>query len=135
MKKLIVTIAIVLGLGMTTYAQEAFTGADGVAESGLFSLGTSFFSNSEDFTLFSEYYDYDEEDMAYINQQQDLWENGGLFGLGELFTRETGTGAFGLSLPNQHGGTNDESAPLGSGIAVLMGLGAAYLVGKKRKEE
>ena len=25
--------------------------------------------------------------------------------------------------------------PLGSGIAVLMGLGAAYLVGKHRKEE
>jgi len=26
------------------------------------------------------------------------------------------------------------STPLGSGIAVLLGLGAAYLVGKKRKE-
>ena len=27
------------------------------------------------------------------------------------------------------------SAPIGSGIIVLMGLGAAYLVGKKRREE
>jgi len=135
MKKLIVTIAIVLSMGMTTFAQEAYTGADGVAESGLFSLGTSFFSNSEDFTLFSELYEDEEEDMAYINQQQDLWGNGGLFGLGELFTRENGNGTFGLSLPNQHGGTGDTDAPLGSGIAVLMGLGAAYMVAKKRKED
>jgi len=34
-----------------------------------------------------------------------------------------------------HGGEGNQPAPLGSGIAVLMGLGAAYLVGKKRKEE
>ena len=27
-----------------------------------------------------------------------------------------------------------EEAPVGSGMAVLVGLGAAYLVGKKRKE-
>jgi len=37
----------------------------------------------------------------------------------------------------QHGKTESQDAngPLGSGIAVLLGLGAAYLVGKKRKEE
>ena len=29
----------------------------------------------------------------------------------------------------------DQDAPLGSGVAVLLGLGAAYLVGKRRKEE
>ena len=40
-----------------------------------------------------------------------------------------------LILPADHGSGNDQDAPLGSGIAVLMGLGAAYLVGKKRKEE
>ena len=34
-----------------------------------------------------------------------------------------------------HGSDDNEPAPLGSGIAVLAGLGAAYLVGKKRKEE
>lgn len=34
-----------------------------------------------------------------------------------------------------HGSSDNEPAPLGSGIAVLMGLGAAYLVGKKRREE
>ena len=134
MKKLIVTIAIALSMGMTTFAQEAFTGADGVPESGLFSLGTSFFSNEGDLSLFSELNEFDEEDMAYINQQQDYSENG-LFGMGNLFTRsEDNTG---LVLPGSHGSDSDTSAdaPLGSGIAVLMGLGAAYLVGKKRKEE
>ena len=34
-----------------------------------------------------------------------------------------------------HGSEDNADAPLGSGIAVLMGLGAAYLVGKKRREE
>jgi hypothetical protein len=132
MKKLALTIAIALGLGMTTFAQEAFTGADGVAESGLFSLGTSFFSNTDDLSLFSEYYDYDEEDMAYIIQQQNYVDNG-FFGMGggTLFTRTTPV----LTLPSGHGATDDTNAPLGSGIAVLMGLGAAYLVGKRRKED
>ena len=40
-----------------------------------------------------------------------------------------------IALPGYHGLENDYGAPLGSGIAVLMGLGAAYLVGKRRKEE
>ena len=30
---------------------------------------------------------------------------------------------------------NQDALPLGSGIAVLMGLGAAYMVAKKRREE
>ena len=35
-----------------------------------------------------------------------------------------------------HGQTESQDAtPLGSGIAVLLGLGAAYLVGKRRREE
>ena len=34
-----------------------------------------------------------------------------------------------------HGSEDNEAAPLGSGIAVLMGLGAAYMVAKKRREE
>ena len=32
------------------------------------------------------------------------------------------------------GSTDDEDAPLGTGIAIMTALGAAYLVGKKRKE-
>ena len=33
------------------------------------------------------------------------------------------------------GETTDQNGPLGSGIAVLVGLGAAYVVAKKRKED
>ena len=40
-----------------------------------------------------------------------------------------------LILPGQHGSGTDFEGPVGSGIAVLVGLGAAYLVGKKRKED
>lgn len=41
----------------------------------------------------------------------------------------------GLVLPGAHGETNDADAPLGSGIAVLVGLGAAYALSKKHKED
>lgn len=34
-----------------------------------------------------------------------------------------------------HGSNDNEPAPLGSGIAVLLGLGAAYAVAKKRNEK
>ena len=40
------------------------------------------------------------------------------------------------SIPQNFGLTTDqEGAPVGSGIAVLVGLGAAYMVAKKRKED
>ena len=42
------------------------------------------------------------------------------------------------SIPIIHGAANDQNgdgAPLGSGVAVLFGLGAAYMVAKKRKED
>ena len=34
-----------------------------------------------------------------------------------------------------HGENTNQPAPVGSGIAVLLGLGAAYMVAKKRKED
>ena len=40
-----------------------------------------------------------------------------------------------LSLPGSHGSNTDTEAPLGGGISVLLGLGAAYMVGKRRREE
>lgn len=40
-----------------------------------------------------------------------------------------------LLLPSEHGLNYDVNSPLGSGIAVLLGLGGAYLIAKKRKEE
>ena len=134
MKKLIVTIAIVLSMGMTTFAQEAFTGADGVSENGLFSRGSGFFNG--ELSLFSSDYYYeldDEEDMAYNNYPQNYVDNG-LFGLGVgIFNGNRNTTLF-PNLPSFNE-TTDQNAPLGSGIAVLMGLGAAYLVGKRRKED
>ena len=38
-------------------------------------------------------------------------------------------------LPTHDGSGNNQPAPVGSGIAVLIGLGAAYMVGKRRREE
>jgi len=86
MKKQLLTIAIILGLGMTAFAQN---------------------DN----------------------------HNGGMFQRGAE-PRESGMYREGNSpmLPN-HNQPNDQDAPLGSGIAVLLGLGGAYLVAKKRREE
>ena len=90
MKKLTLTIAIVLGMAMTSFADPN--------GGGLFQRGTTS-------------------------------EREGWYG-----ARETPSTPM---LPN-HGlsdNQNADQAPVGSGIAVLLGLGAAYLVGKRRKEE
>ena len=85
MKKLALTIAIVLGLSMTTFA-----------------------------------------------------DGGGLFQRGA--EKETANGVynrgFGPIVPG-HGleGNQDGDSPLGTGIALLAGLGAAYLVGKRREKK
>ena len=94
MKKLLLTLAIVLGMGMTSFATN------------------------------EDYYE----------------EGGGLFGLGSKyfdFGNRDGEDDESLLLPYQHGLDEDfdADAPLGSGIVALIGFGAAYLVGKKRKEE
>ena len=64
---------------------------------------------------------------------------GGLFQRGavsdEVYFNNYNTRDGGLILPGGHGLPDDADAPLGSGIAVLVGLGAAYALGKKRKEE
>ena len=86
MKKLALTIAIVLGLGLTTFANDG----------GLFQRGAS-------------------------------EPTSGLYG-----DRGLRTGFPGLPDHNQPG---NQDAPLGSGVAVLLGLGAAYMVAKKRREE
>ena len=59
-----------------------------------------------------------------------------LLGMTLFATAQNGGGLF------QYGMVSDEAyygngyaSPLGSGIAVLLGLGGAYLVAKKRKEE
>ncbi len=88
MKKLAITIAIVLGLGMTSFAEPT---------------------------------------------------NGGLFQRGEVVENHGGT-IYGSNrdivpmLPG-HGVEGNQPAPLGSGIALLTALGAAYLVGKRKHED
>ena len=85
MKKLALTIAVVIGLSLTSFANN---------EGGLFQRGAS-----EPATT-------------------------------ELFGNRDGN-----PLVPGHGGTGNADAPLGSGMAVLLGLGAAYMVAKKRREE
>ena len=92
MKKLALTFAIVLGLGLTSFAGP---------NDGLFSRG----GNAEKGGNGSSYF------------------NGG-----------DRTDPATPALPG-HGQTGNQDAPLGSGIAVLTALGAAYLVGKRRKED
>ena len=51
-----------------------------------------------------------------------------------MFSKATGDTPLMPGLPI-HGETGNQDAPLGGGIALLTALGAAYLVGKKRKLE
>ena len=88
MKKLALTIAVVLGLSLTTFANSN--------DGGLFQRGAS-------------------ESTSGIYSNRD----GGLMTPG---------------LPD-HDQDGNQDAPLGSGVAVLLGLGAAYMVAKKRREE
>ena len=91
MKKLALTIAVVLGLSLTTFANTN--------DGGLFQRGAS--------------------EPTY-----------GLYGdrAGSMIPTPGLPSEFGLN-------GNQDAAPLGSGIAVLLGLGAAYMVSKKRKED
>ncbi|MBR5726031.1 MAG: hypothetical protein IKX56_04780 [Muribaculaceae bacterium] len=87
MKKLALTIAVVLGLALTTFANTN--------DGGLFQRGASEPSSPE------------------------------------LFANRSGS----IALPDHNSDQNGDASPLGSGVAVLLGLGAAYMVAKKRKED
>lgn len=92
MKKTIVAVAILLGIGLSGMAQE----------------GGGMLRRSQDY-----------EQGRNANRMGNRTN-----------------GEIGLVLPTEHGASDDTNAtPLGSGVAVLLGLGAAYLVGKKRREE
>lgn len=99
MKKLIVTIAIVLGMGLTTFAQDGAFAPNDAFGGGLMGRGAT--------------------------------PDGGLFVPGFMLDLD---GLMTPGLPG-HGSNTNMDAPLGSGIALLLGLGGAYLVAKKRKEE
>ena len=94
MKKLALTIAIVLGLCLSTFANPN--------GGGLFQRGV----------VDEEYY-----------------------GMGYYGNGMRTTDAPMLPYHGQSDNQNGDQTPVGSGIAVLLGLGAAYLVGKRRKED
>ena len=94
MKKLALTIAILLGITMTTFA-----------DGGLFKRGYNAENGASGYNYFGAKVEGDN------------------------------AGSPAMPLLPQHGVDTNQPAPLGSGIAVLMGLGAAYLVGKRRREE
>ena len=133
MKKLIATIAIVLGMGMTLTAQVDENMYE--TKGGLFGLGQNIFTNTDDEMFLP--YGYAEEE-AYVPETYygiDNFGDAGFFGMGNtLGGNRNGDGGL-MGLPTTHGSNSDTDAPLGSGIAVLTALGAAYMVGKRRKEE
>ena len=61
---------------------------------------------------------------------------GGLFlrGFTPDETTNTREGEGLISLPGSHGSDNDVDAPLGGGIAVLLGFGAAYAMKRRNKK-
>ena len=88
MKKTLLTIAIVLGLGLTTFAEGDNH------QGGLFYRGA--------------------EPREYAIRGEDPLP----------------------MLPSHNEGTDQGAeSPIGSGIVVLLGMGAAYLVSKKHREE
>ncbi len=94
MKKLTLTIAILLGLTMTTFANG-----------GLFQRG---------YNAKNGYSGY-----SYFNDKME------------------GDNTNGVAMPllPQHGEETNQPAPLGSGIAILVGLGGAYLVSKRQDKK
>ena len=90
MKKISLTIAIVLGLSLTTFADPT--------EGGLFQRGVAPESTTD-----------------------------AIYGIRD--------GVINVPVLPNHNADGNQDAPLGSGIALLTALGAAYLVGKKRREE
>ena len=57
-----------------------------------------------------------------------------VFFMGETTSPRSGTlDPSGMVIP-ELGSTNDQYLPLGSGVAMFIGFGAAYLLAKKRKK-
>ena len=68
--------------------------------------------------------------MVIANAQSDGWfkSNDGGF-----MDRGTGAGDPTISLPNEHGYTEDQTTPLGSGLIILGALGAGYAIARRKK--
>ena len=79
--------------------------------------------------------------LSCVSFGQSYQQKGGLFVRGEELKTQNGMHRTLQDYPNipqdygQSGDFDAQDAPIGSGIALLLGLGGAYLVAKKRKEE
>ena len=108
MKKLALTIAIVLGIGLCSYAQYG---------GGLFGYGEVAVDEEEDYTS-SAWYSLDQDEdinLGLFTNLRGIYKNGDTPGL-----------------PN-HGEDGNQDAPLGSGALLLIGFGAAYALKKRKK--
>lgn len=110
MKKIALTIAIVLGFGLSVFAQQP--------DRGLFQRG--------ELQPDEYYYNYDYNyNSLWFAMDQNLY-GGGLFS----FLRS------GMlpDLPGHNQDTNQPAVPIGSGTLLLLGFGAAYAMKKNRKK-
>jgi len=131
MKKIILTIAIVLGIAMGSFAQNQY--------------GFWFFRPEEtkdEGGLFNRNETIDDEELFYFIEN---WNGGGLFSRGrtlEGMSRDGGT--YSLCFPGHNftthwnGGSqghDDDLVPLGGGALLLVGFGAAYALTKRNKKD
>ena len=126
MKKTLLTMALALILGLGANAQTMFDWDEWDTESsGMFDWesSTDFDASSLgmfDWNVFTDLLDF----TSQVDGISDWISEFELFG-----DRTTAPG-----LPGHDLSTNQD-APLGSGLVVLVGLGAAYAFAKRRKEE
>lgn len=111
MKKVALTLALALVLGLGANAQS-----NELSDWNWDNVET-YYNDANDLVMF---------DWSGFTDLFDLASGGSLLG-----NRD---GGLDLLLPD-HGLDTDVNAPLGSGIALLLGMGGAYLFAKRRKED
>lgn len=67
-------------------------------------------------------------------EMDELYSEQGLFGRGDKLSEEDLRGGTPILPGHGEPGNGDADGPIGSGVAVLLGLGAAYALAKKREE-
>ena len=118
MKKTLLTMAVALLMGLGATAQNTMFDR----------IDTDDYIDTDSYVMFD--WNAFTDLFDWVGELDGLTSSGKLFeGFGDR------SGDFSLSLPGAHGGTDDIDAPLGSGIVLLAGLGAAYAFAKRRKEE
>jgi hypothetical protein len=138
MKKFFLTTALLLGLTAGAFA-EWYPNGSGFLFFNLFDPKPEE-ENKQEEGLFenAEVNAFFWEDAFDFSNSTRFNPGGGMLGRGRNMYTGVGNGfrttpMFGL--PGSHGLTGDSNAPVGSGLVVLTALGAAYLVGKRRKDD